>query len=279
MKKLFLASAAALVTLNAGGSALAADIPVKVKAPPPIAYYDWSGIYLGLSLGGVWAEVDRFYPRLDLVHLVPQTFTSRNEDAIVGFHGGVQWQWGPWVIGAEVAYSKGWRDISGTVSLSPPEPFTTLGAYNKIAGLLTAGPRLGYAWDRLLVFATGGYAGGSIDGQYVCTATGLAVAPGPACGIFGPGLADLNATGHTWNHGWYAGAGFEYVVHKGSLVDVIVGAEYQHFELNSETAFCLNPGCAIVGPQDHLNFEHKARGDLARARLTVKSHGWSFFWN
>jgi hypothetical protein len=163
------------------------------------------------------------------------------------------------------------------VSLSPPEPFTTLGAYNKIAGLLTAGPRLGYAWDCLLVFATGAM-GGSIDGQYVCTATGLAVALVPPAHL-GPGLADLNATGHTWNHGWYVGAGFEYVVHKGSLVDVIVGAEYQHFELNSETAFCLNPGCAIVGPQDHLNFEHKARGDLARARLTIKSHGWGFFWN
>ena len=88
--------------------------------PPPIAYYDWSGIYLGLSLGGVWAEVDRFYPHFELVHLVPQTFTSRNEDGIVGFHGGAQWQWGPWVIGFEVAYGKGWRDISGTVSLSPP---------------------------------------------------------------------------------------------------------------------------------------------------------------
>ena len=164
---------------------IAADLPVKA-VPPPIAYYDWSGIYLGLSLGGIWAEVDRFYPNFDLVHLVPQTFTSRNKDGIVGFHGGAQWQWGPWVIGFEVAYSKGWRDISGTVSLSPPEPFTTLGAYNKISNLLTAGPRLGYAWDRVMVYATGGYAGGTIDGQYVCTATGVAVAPGPACGVFAP---------------------------------------------------------------------------------------------
>jgi hypothetical protein len=48
------------------GPALAADIPVKAKAPPPVAYYDWSGVYIGVSLGGVWAEVDRFYPRLDL---------------------------------------------------------------------------------------------------------------------------------------------------------------------------------------------------------------------
>jgi hypothetical protein len=61
------------------------------------------------------------------------------------------------------------------------QKFARQGAYNKISSLLTAGPRLGYAWDRLLVFATGGYAGGNIDGQYVCTAISLAVAPGPAC--------------------------------------------------------------------------------------------------
>jgi len=278
MKRLIVAGSLALAGMIAG-PALAADIPLKAKAPPPVTYYDWSGIYIGLSLGGVWAEVDRFYPRLDLVGLVPQTFTSHNRDAIAGFHAGVQWQWAQWVIGVEVAYSKGWRDISGTVSLSPPEPFTTLGAYNKISNLLTAGPRLGYAWDRLMVFATGGYAGGTIDGQYVCTATGVVVLPGPACGVFAGALAAINATGHTFHHGWYAGAGFEYMVHKGALVDVILGAEYQHFELRSKTAFCFNPGCAIVGPQDHINFEHGAHGDIARARLTIKSHGWGWIWN
>jgi hypothetical protein len=70
----------------------------KAKAPPPVAHYDWSGVYVGLSLGGVWAEVDRFYPRLDLVGLVPQTLppmtivTDRVEigsapSALGGFRG------------------------------------------------------------------------------------------------------------------------------------------------------------------------------------------------
>ena len=66
---------------------------------------------------------------------------------------------------------------------------------------------LGYAWDQLLIYAAGGYAGGKIDGQYVCTATGIVVLPGPPCGAFGAGLASIDATGHTWNHGWYAGIG------------------------------------------------------------------------
>src|SRR5262245_15032550 len=128
--RVLLASLAIATAITTPG--LAADMPVK--APPPvITYYDWSGLYVGFNIGYVWAEVDRFYPRLDLVHLVPQTFTSKNEDAIFGFHAGVQGQWGNWVLGLEVALSRGAKDIRGIVSLSPPEPFTTLGADNKIS--------------------------------------------------------------------------------------------------------------------------------------------------
>jgi hypothetical protein len=38
-----------------------------------------------------------------------------------------------------------------------------------------------------------------------------------------------------WKHGWYAAADFKYMIHKGTLDDVILGAEYQHFELRSKT--------------------------------------------
>ena len=45
------------------------------------------------------------------------------------------------------------------------------------------------------------------------------------------------------NNGWYAGGGFDYMVHKGPLVDVILGLEYQHFDVGSKNAFCGNPTC------------------------------------
>src|SRR5262245_1799577 len=222
MKRLLGLALAAMIA----GPAVGADMPVKVKAPP-VVYYDWSGVYLGFNIGGVWTEVDRFYPLLNLVGLVPQTFTSRGDDVIFGFHAGAQWQWGQWVAGVEVAYSSGAKSMRSLVSLSPPEPFTTLSADNKIEDLLTVGPQLGYAWDRLLIFATGGYAGAHIHGAYLCTATNVAVLPGPACGVFVPPLSTINGTGHTWNHGWFAGGGIDYMIHKGSFVDVILGVEYQ----------------------------------------------------
>ena len=89
------------------------------------------------------------------------------------------------------------------------------------------GPRLGYAWDRWMIFATGGWASANLKGAYCVTATNLCDGPGS----FGNG-ASRN------NNGWYAGGGFDYMVHKGALVDVILGVEYQHFDVSSENAFC-----------------------------------------
>ncbi len=57
MKK-FLLGSLALIALGMSAPALAADMPVKVKAPPPVVVYDWSGAYVGFSIGGVWTEVE-----------------------------------------------------------------------------------------------------------------------------------------------------------------------------------------------------------------------------
>ena len=73
MKKLFLASVA-LVALNAGSSALAADMPVKAPAPPsPV--YSWSGCYGGGFVGYGWGESQhrsldtRFFSEIGRAHV------------------------------------------------------------------------------------------------------------------------------------------------------------------------------------------------------------------
>src|SRR5918994_512093 len=103
MKK-FLLGSVGLAAMIAG-PAMAADMPVKAVAPPPVVYYDWSGAYVGFSIGGVWTEVERFYPNLGAVGFPPSTFTSDGDDVIFDLHAGWQWQWGQWVLGAEVGYS------------------------------------------------------------------------------------------------------------------------------------------------------------------------------
>ena len=104
----------ALIALGMSAPAMAADMPVKAPPPAPV-YYDWSGAYVGFSIGGVWADVDRFYPQAIGGAL---TATTRTDDAIYGFHAGTQWQWGGWVLGIEAAYSACFRECQGSIFYS-----------------------------------------------------------------------------------------------------------------------------------------------------------------
>src|SRR4051812_28221582 len=135
---------------------------------------------------------------------------------------------------------------------------------HKITNLFTVGPRLGYAWDRWMIFATGGYASADLKTAACSQVTGL-------CNQ--GNLARFN--GQSRNSGWYAGGGFDYMVHKGPLVDVLLGLEYQHFDVGSKNAFCFNGGC---NPGTGWDEDLSAKGDLVRARLTIKTSGYSFLY-
>jgi hypothetical protein len=63
------------------------------------------------------------------------------------------------------------------------------------------------------------------------------------------------------------------MVHKGPLVDVILGAEYQHFDVRSNRAFTDN---TVIGSPN--TFDQDAKGDIVRARLTIKTQGYGYFW-
>src|SRR6516164_5090908 len=221
MKNRFLASVALAAMIAA--PATAADLPYKAPPPLPEAYYDWSGAYVGLNVGGTHYNV---------THHV----TTGDHDAIFGIHAGAQWQWGAWVLGAEAARSGCSHECRSTSSVLPvAQGFEeNIFGEHKIIDLFTSGARLGYAWDRLLVFATGGFASAHIENAHCSSITGI-------CGpLGGPGNGVVSN-----NRGWYAGGGFDYMAHKGALVDVILGVEYQHFDVGAARAFCVNPGCVV----------------------------------
>ena len=108
-----------------------------------------------------------------------------------------------------------------------------------------------------MIFATGGWASANLKGAYCDAITGLATVPVPL------------ATGASRNNGWYAGGGFDYMVHKGPLVDVILGLEYQHFDVSSQDGV-LRPQLATTSH----DYDLSAKGDLVRARLTIKTQGY-----
>jgi outer membrane immunogenic protein len=177
MKKFLLGSVGLAAML--AGPAMAADMRLP-PPPPPVAYYDWTGVYVGFGVGGVWETVNRTYPNI----VAPSNFSSNDSDGIIDVHAGAQWQWGAWVLGVEAALSGGFREMRSNVGLPNP-PFNgaapaNLTAVNKITNLFTVGPRLGYAWDRLMIFGTGGWASANIKGQYENANTGVEFNPDPA---------------------------------------------------------------------------------------------------
>jgi outer membrane immunogenic protein len=254
MKKFILGSVG-LVALLAG-PAKAADMRLPPPPPPAPVYYDWTGAYIGFNAGGVWYDMTRHFPTPGGPS---PDFNTSDSDGIFGFHAGAQWQWGAWVLGGEAALSGCFRECRSTTALAGPPLFNPNNAgEHKITNLFTAGGRLGYAWDRLMIFGTGGYASADLKGTYCSTLTG----------ICGPGFTNQN--GQSRNNGWYAGGGFDYMVHKGPLVDVLLGVEYQHFDVGSKNAFFSNVAAN--------NYDLEAKGDLVRARLTIKTGGYRFFY-
>ena len=159
MKK-FLFGGIALAAMVAA-PAMAADMPIKAALQQPVAYYDWSGAYAGFNAGGAWYDVTHLFTTPGAI---TPNVTTNDRDAIFGFHAGAQWQWGAWVAGVEAALSGCFHECRSTSGVLPvaqgfePNVF----GEHKITNLFTVGPRLGYAWDRLMIFATGGWASANL---------------------------------------------------------------------------------------------------------------------
>jgi outer membrane immunogenic protein len=268
MKKFLLGGALAAMIAS---PAMAADMRVKAAPPPAPVFYDWSGVYIGFNYGHMWFDVDREFP-FDCFGGEPcgpaggaGNHNLSDNDHIFGFHAGAQWQFGSWVIGVEAALSACWNECRATYVLDPNIFADDLASETKITNFFTVGPRLGWAWDRWMIFVTGGAASANLKATYCQVSTNV-------CGF---PLTGGTGDGQTWNWGWYAGGGFEYMIYKGPLVDVIWGFEYQHWDVDTEDAFCAFSACSPhVGEIDDTL---RARGDLIRSRLTIKTQGWGLW--
>jgi len=233
------------------GPATAADIPVKApRAQLPA--WSWAGSYFGVHGGGVFGDMNRFYANSGVG---PLNVKSDFDAAIFGLHGGTQWQFGQIVLGIESAINFSPDEMKGTV-VAPVPPFgADTSMRHRIRDLSTIGGRAGFAWDRVLLYGTGGYATGHVVANYFTTSTGAEAFP------------DFN--GRARLSGWYAGGGIDWVVARGELTALILGIEYQHFDLDAKHIPIVN---TTVAEQ----YDVGAKGDIIRARFTVKYPTW---WN
>ena len=192
MKKI----ASAVVMLAVGVvNASAADLSAKpyLKAPLMAAAapsYGWTGCYVGIEGGGNWGRAGA----TALTSLTPADvglpFSSDYDlsGGLVGGTVGCNYQVGRWVIGIEGDGS--WTNKTGSAfDEAPFDPTTTSTLREKWFDTLRG--RVGYAWDRVLIFGTGGgaFAGTTLD---VCTITAVC------------------ASDSQIRTGWVAGGGIEF---------------------------------------------------------------------
>jgi outer membrane immunogenic protein len=86
---------AGFCALALAGSAEAADIELPEVTTVP---GDWSGPYLGVSVGYGWLD--------DIDYSFAPPLRSSGEDVVFGAHAGYLHQFGPFVIGAEAEFSR-----------------------------------------------------------------------------------------------------------------------------------------------------------------------------
>jgi outer membrane immunogenic protein len=185
---------ASLATITASSAASAADIPRKaLPYSAPIYAPVWSGFYAGVNAGYGWATYD----------------TAVGTDKMKGFIGGAQvgynWQLSSFVVGVEGDFQYSGQKRTETAVIGG----VTFTGEEKVQYFGTARGRLGYAFDSILIYGTGGAAWSNLKASV--SALGL------------------TASTDTTKMGWTAGGGVEWMF----LPRWSVKAEYLYIDSGS----------------------------------------------
>jgi outer membrane immunogenic protein len=278
MKK-FLLGSAALVAMLAG-PAMAADMPVRapvLKAPPPImAAYSWTGCYIGGNVG--WA-----HERDKLSTVVPAT-SNMNATAIAaitnagratisgdgvtgGGQAGCNWQNGSFVLGVEgdinFLDAKASRNTGNVLEPVSGRIVRSIDDVSK-DWFATIRGRAGFAFDRVLVYATGGAA----IAQFKITKD-FAWDFADGCPVVNV-LNDCHVGGRNGTQtGWVAGGGVEWALSGNWSIK----GEYLHADFGNQSYTTLNRGALFpqTGPVSQPAIHNvKATLDIARAGLNYR---------
>jgi outer membrane immunogenic protein len=196
--------AAAVAGLAWAFGAHAADMPRKVAPITPLATpYNWSGVYAGIN--------GSFGTGVTSAGLLPNNFFGNHEfgGGLFGGQIGFNYQLSHLVLGIETDLD--WADLDGSETLFG---FTEEA---KVKSLGTLRGRIGYAWDRVMVYGTGGFAWGRVS---------------DGCDLCGISTETNTLTGYT------VGAGVEY----GITQNLSAKAEYLYVHLDPKNYF-LDQGC------------------------------------
>lgn len=222
MKKLILGL---LASSAIAGAAAAADLPQRTYAPGPVAFvpaFSWTGFYAGIKGGYGWNSTSYHFQ-------VTNLSSGHNGNGwLLGGRVGYNYQFpNNLVIGIEGEAN--WTDIKGSVLCVNP----AFRCGHRLDWLGSISGRLGYGFDRFLVYVSGGVAFTHAKYRSVSVPGGV---------LFGTGYgADFT--------GWTVGAGLEYAVTNNIIIDA--GYKYYDFGRKRAPAGALAVNATDVRPRTH----------------------------
>jgi len=152
MRRFILSACAGLLAAAVASPSFAADMPRSAfKAPVYVAPFNWSGFYVGINGGYGWGTSNW--------SSAVSSGNAKTKGGLVGGTVGYNVQTGAAVWGLEGDFDASWikgSDNAGTGVCAAP------GCETKNTWLATGRGRIGYAFDRVLPFITGGAAFGNV---------------------------------------------------------------------------------------------------------------------
>lgn len=283
LKRLLLASTAFAAL---GSAAFGADLPSRRVAPAPfvaVPVFTWTGFYIGANAGYMFSDDSRITTvgnngtaagpgtlfntlnniRVNSVRLDPEGFTG-------GGQIGYNFQFGSVVVGieADAAYTDYRRTGAFFGTTAAAAGFAASTFRTDLGYLGTVRGRLGYAFDRVLVYGTGGLAYGDVD------STALFYAPGT-----GTGLLQFTGRRSGMETGYAVGGGVEYALPTTFSVfgsnAVTIKGEALYYDLGRRTVLVPGivaaavPGSAITTGTSYTS-RFDTSGVIARAGINFK---------
>lgn len=252
-----LCAAAAVAALSV--PAAAADMRMPMKAAPMMApIFSWTGFYIGVNGGGAVGAGHNAIVNETLAGapFVSGTWPGSGNfgklDPSGGFGGGqigYNYQMQNWVFGVETdIQGASIKDTAGaTLQYTTPATTITSNVTQKLDWFGTVRGRLGIAFDRVLVYGTGGFAYGQ-------TTTGLTMSD-----TLGFSAANSNKTTRT---GWVAGAGVEWAF----APNWSLKGEYQYIDLGRQRVAAQE---FLAGAPTAFAVSTSTRADFHTGRLGV----------
>lgn len=193
---------AAVAALSFSTAVIAADLPARDAAPAPspaysTAAFSWTGFYVGGQVGALQARDRASVPLL----AASQSFTANS--IIGGVYAGYNWQMNSLVLGVEadanLLQASKTTSAIGAFVFGPP---STVRGRTIFEGALVA--KVGFAFDRALIYGLGGVTFSNFDARYNLFATTQSNTTTRAGWTLGAGVA------YAINNNWSARLEYRY---------------------------------------------------------------------